>query len=316
MAIRNTNVAEDAGIAPSKIAYRVPAKHTDGTLPKTFHVSKGGYDGLLSGGRDDPFLTIGAAKTAAVSGRFDMIRVSPGSYAETLDIDKEALTIAADGVDNPGLVQIVGDGSTARATVRVLSNYVRGFRLLGIELDVTTVTQDALHIQTSNVDAATATNPSLRFVLADVHVRSTGPRTGFMFEGATLGSIKRSTVAGPTTGVAFAGSLNNFCADLIFEDMEFYDNVTADVATHNGVGNPGVSELTNVVFHRTAFTDVGGTPVTNFINYHTASVVINCAFLNCNFSRTVANGTRIATMPPNLIVNGWDTSTTRIGLVG
>lgn len=284
------------------------AEHSDGTFPHNFWISPNGNDGAGNGSFNAPYLTVRRGIRQTLDGRGDRLIVTPGSYAETIDIGSGSTNggntnggyakrnlqiLGAPGVHN-GITQIVGDGATAAATLRVLSGYLRGFRLADIELDVTTVTQPALHLETDSGEDATATAGSMRFTVQRVSVRSAQPNVGMLFEGATLGDIEDCVLFGPTIGIALTGSGINLPNDLSFKDIDFADCVTADIAAVNTATDPTTIRavaLTNIWFERMKHRDRGGTPVTNYVNLPAGATYINVNGVDCFWARDVADDT-------------------------
>lgn len=300
------------------------ARFTDGTSPYNFWCAPaasgdgGGLDGLGNGSHERPFATARRAIRQARDGRGDRIILTAGSYAETIDIGsgdstygstggyaKRNLQIIGDDSHNPSLVQIVGDGTTATATIRVQSGYLRGFVLKNVELDVTTVTQPALHLVTSDTGATpSATSNYYRFLIENVAVSSAQPNVGILFEGAQMGIIRKIWMRGPTIGIGFAGSSSNNPAELRFEDLDFQDCVTADIATvlPSSPTTIAARNMTNISFLRARHWDRGGTPVTNYVNFPDATMV-NVAGHDCRWSRDVADGT-LMVLPVDVVFTG------------
>lgn len=293
------------------------AEHSDGTFPHNFWVSPNGNDGAGNGSFNAPYLRIRRGIRQAADGRGDRIIVTPGSYAETIDIGSGSTNggntnggyakrnlqiLGAPGIHN-GITQVVGDGATAAATLRVLSGYLRGFRLADIELDVTTVTQPALHLETDSEEDATATAGSMRFKVQRVSVRSSQPTVGMIFEGATLGDVEDCVIFGPTRGLAFCGSSINYPNDLYFRNIDFADCVTADLITVSTVADmsPTSVALTNIWFERMKHWDRGGTPVTNYVNF--AGTMVNVHGFDCYWARDVADDTLLV-LPANVVFLG------------
>lgn len=296
------------------------AKFSDGTFPHNFWVSPNGADGVNNGSQYAPFLTWKRAIREAIDGRGDRILITPGSYAETVDIGsgstaggnnsggyaKRDLQIIGDDSLYNGRIQLVGDGSTTTATIRVQSGYLRGFVLKNVELDVTTVTAPALHLVTSDTGASPAASDSnYRFLVENVAVRSDNPSVGVLLEGATLGNLRKLWMQGPTIGIGLCGSANNYPSDLDFEDLDFRDCVTADLATVASSSNPtqvSNTDLTNIAFLRARHWDRGGTPVTNYVNF-ALSTCVNVAGHDCRWSRDVADGT-LMVLPADVVFTG------------
>jgi hypothetical protein len=334
-AISNIVIAQ-LGVSPSSIF-----DTTSNELPRVFWVAKGGYDGVGNGYMTSPFLTWRRAIRECKDGRGDIIIGGPGEYAETLDIGSGSTTSGAFSTDgyakrnvkligggvgagfgHSGLVQIIGDGASAQPTIRVRGGYERGFLLKNMELDTNLLSQPAFEIITDDASAAPgATVSNYRFTLDNLAVRSRRPNIGFLFTGATLGDISNLVANGPTMcGVGFAGSPSNYCSDLIFKNLVFYNGFStttvADLATlisnsavNNGFNTIGGQNLTNVLFDDLAFGSVatGAGGATNFINY--LGSMTNVVHYNCKFPRQPTNGTNgIATLPTNVVVSGIGTT--------
>lgn len=288
------------------------AEHSDSTFPYNFWVSPNGNDGAGNGSVFSPYATVRRAIRQAADGRGDRIIVGPGSYAETVDIgagstaggntnggySKRNLQLLGDDSVFNGCVQIIGDGSTAQSTIRVQGGHLRGFVLKNMELDTNGVARPALELVTNDTGASpTATSSNYRFLVENVAVRSNDPSIGIYLAGASLGSFRKITIAGPTIGIGLDGSANNNPVDLDFEDLRFYDNVTADMAT---VASPTLPAniigrtLTNVSVVRARFEDRGGTPVTNYINIPNGATYVNVGFYDCFFARDIADNTLMA----------------------
>lgn len=334
-AIENIVIAQ-LGVPPASI-YNT----TSNLLPRVWWVAPGGADGVYNGYMTSPFLTIKRAIRQAVDG--DIILVAPGSYAETIDIGsgdatsgssstngyaKKGLKIIGCGGGHNGVVQIIGDGATAQASLRVRTDYLAGFWLKGLELDTNGLTQSALHLVTNNTASGSQSNPAIRFVVEDVSVRSNDPGCGIMLEGATLGIFRRLVINGPTIGIGFTGSDNNTPSDLTFEDVDFSNagfssTQTACIAstpndTTFTAGSNAVGALTGVVFKRANFFDrgTGAGGGTNFINIGSGVTAASCGVYDANFATQPTNGTnKVATLPSNFIVMGYGT-TGRVNLVG
>ena len=297
----------------------VGAKHSDGTFPHNFWVSSNGNDGTGNGSFEAPYLTVRRFIRQAYDGRGDRGILTMGSYAETIDIGsgstaggntnggyaKRNLQIIGDDTAHNGLVQIVGDGTTDQPTIRVLTGYLRGFVLKNVELDVTTVTRPALHLTTDDALAApSAVSNFYRFLVENVAIRSDGPNCGIVLDGATLGTLRKITMQGPTVGIGFCGNATNNPADLDLEDIDFRDCVTADLATVQSAAVPttpdGVS-MTNISHLRMRHWDRGGTPVTNYVNY--VGTMVNVHGTSCFWARDVADDT-LMVLPADVVFTG------------
>ena len=284
------------------------SKFTDGTLPNHFWVSKGGADGAGNGAFDNPYLTIRRAIRESVDGRGDVLHVGPGIWREHLDIGsgttvsgssggyaKRNLKLLADGGAHQGVTQIVGDGTTEQATIRVQSGYLRGSVLKGFELDNVN-SSDAgraypcLELVTSDVGTLTATSGDYHGLIEDIDIVSDNVvTTGILLTGTTKAKFKRLTIAGCVVGIAWRGSPNNTPDNLKFWDVVFHDNTTADIASYSSGEVIGAMNATNIQFFRPQFMDRGGTPVTNYANI--SGTTVNCGFYEFDAARDVADGT-------------------------
>lgn len=309
---------------------------TDGIVPKKFWVSPSGADGDANGSPAKPFLTTTFALTKCVSGRGDTIYVGPGSYAESVSVNKANVAIIGTGGRHTGITQIIGSptasssGNGGTATVYVGSGFAAGFRLANVELDTNGVSVPALRIDTNDTGATPAASSAYyRFLVENVDVRSNDPVNGFQFAGATLGLVRKCTINGPQIGIAFTGVQGgaNQPSDLQFEDIDFYNGmsntVAADLAVVNSPISPatinaaGISSLTNIIFKRTGFynRNIGAGGSTNYINFPSTITVLNVGFHGTYFASQPTNGSRIATMPTGMVVIGQG-STGLVNLVG
>ena len=269
---------------------------------------------------DRPFTTIQAALNAAVSGRRTVVHLAPGEYRETLDITKPYINIIGVAGAHPGATRITGDGSTARATIRVLAsnNATRGFGLANLFVetgypDTTSLSQPAIHIETDDADDNVtsaelgALTPGYHWSLHNVSVVSDGnPTAALLLEGASAGRVVDCVFAGCVHGVVFTGSSVNTPTDIEFFNTRFHDNTTADVTTSVSASTitagGGIGSMDSVIFCRTFFMDRGGTPVTNYVNMD-VTTAINCGFYDFYAARDVADGT-LMQLPANVIAIG------------
>lgn len=315
-------ILSQLGLSPS------PSILASRDLPRYYWVSTAaGSDGVGNGGFATPFATIRRAIRESVDARGDTILVAPGSYAENIDIgsgnttsgssgsyQKRNLKIIGVGGGHNGIVQIVGDGSSASATLRVQAGYLTGFVLKNIELDANsaadtgTTAQTALHLVSNDTGASPVASASnYRFEIENVAVRSDDPDVGFLFQGATLGLVRKCWIESPVIGMAFTGSASNNPSDLEFEDIDFRNCVTADIATVTGVESSGARTtivgiyMQNVSFHRPRHWDRGGTPVTNYVNFpNPVASMINVHFFDGYAARDVADETLLS-LPANVV---------------
>lgn len=256
-------------------------------------------------GPEVPVATITQSLANADDGIPTIHHIFPGSYAESPQVTKRNQVLIGETDGHNGIVQIVGDASSARATLTILQGYLRGFGLFNIELDVTTITQPALHLETDSAEDATATAGSMRFRLHNVSIRSSQPNVGFLFEGATLGLITDCTIVGPSIGIALTSSAINIPNDLYFKNIDFADCVTADIATVNTAAAPTTitsQGIQNIWFERMKHWDRGGTPVTNYVNFP-ATGLTNVHFFDCYWARDVADDTLLV-LPLNVVALG------------
>ena len=260
--------------------------------------------GLKSLSLDRPLATITRAialaeSTAGIYNRSAVIHVAPGEYREFVDVTKPDIAIIGSSGRYPGRTRIVGDGATARATMRVLTGNLRGFTLANVLVETgfpgtTSLAVPAIFLETSDTAELGANSTDEHFLLDNVMVISDGtPNAGLLLGGATMGRVQNSTFAGCEHGVVFAGSANNNPTDIRFHNIDFYNNTTADVATSSAtpptVTLGSVGGMDSIIWSDTNFCDVGGTPVTNYINLVGAQV--NGSFFNCRFNRAVSDGT-------------------------
>lgn len=282
---------------------------SDGVVPRKFWVSPNGTDGDANGRPDAPFLTVTFALSKCVDGRGDVIYVGPGQYAERVTVNKKNVSIIGTGGRHTGVVQIIGPGTGSTATVYVGTGYLRGFKIANMELDTNGVAVPALHLVTDSTASGGQSNSDMRFSVENVSVRSDDPDVGIMLEGASAGNVRGCLIQGPQIGVAFTGSVSNNPVDVDFEDMQFRDCVTADWATvanaANTAGRTTVAarNLTNVTFWRSRHWDIGGTPVTNYIN--TQGTMVNVGSFAAYFARNVGDGTAME-LAANVVVIGED----------
>ena len=268
---------------------------------------------------DRPFLKIQNALDAAVNGRRTIIHLAPGQYNETPDITKPYINIIGPAGAHPGATRITGDGSTNRATIRVLAsnNSTRGFGLANVLVetgypDVTSLAQPAIHIETDDEDdnytstELGALTPGYHWSLHNVWVVSDGtPTAGLLLEGASMGYCADLVIAGCIHGIVFTGSSGNNCSDIEFWNTRFSDNTTADITTSlvpNPITAGGTVGLTNVNFYRPFFLDRGGTPVTNYVNM-SVTAAVNCGFYDFYAARDVADGT-LMQLPADVVALG------------
>ena len=298
------------------------AEFSDGTFPHNFWVSPNGNDGTGNGSWEAPYATIRRYIRQSVDGRGDRGLITGGSYPETIDIGsgstsgnnttggyaKRDLQIIGDDSLHTGRIQIIGDGATAQATIKVQSGYGRGFRLAHVEVDTNTVARPALHLVTSDAGDLTATSSDEHMLLENVQVVSGGtPTAGILCEGTVKAKFTDLVIAGCVHGIVFAGSLNNYPDNLHFWNVVFQDNATADIATGTmldrsaGTFQLSTCDLSNVLFDRPKFMDRGATPVTNYVNL--SGTMVNCGLYDFVAARDVADDT-LFIIPSNFIALG------------
>ena len=335
--IKDANIDPGANIDTGKIAfpYILSGKHTDGTLPQVFWVSKGGADASgatgvsKSGSRSDPFLTASGANGAfryTVDGRDDRVILGPGTWRENWDfgsgtgttgsagrMNKRGLGIYGSGGAHPGRVQVVSDGTTTGPTIRVRDSYLRGFILADLEVgNVDSADADRAQpcIDLETVDAATtltATNSDEYAVLRNIKLDGGGTATaGVVFTGAQQVRCYNLEVLGCTYGFVFRASSINAPDNLRFWDTIFGDNVTADIFTSSLVEGQWVFAassvaMSNILFVRNMYTDRGGTAVTNYVN--ASGAMVNVMDFEFVAARDVADDTLMA-LPANWVAIG------------
>ena len=266
---------------------------------------------------DTPVRTIQKAIDLATDNRLTVIRVEPGEYGEAVNVNKRRIAIVGDA-RNAGSTVIGHDGTTARASVYVGDGFVNGFALANVSVTTNTASgtelaRPCVHLVTN--DTATtggAESADYHFYMENVNFAGDGVTiAGLLLEGATLGVIRQASFNGLDLGIVFAGSLNNFPADIEVYNAIFYNNVRADVASANSNavgGHPtslslaSLGELSGVLFDHPYFMDVGGTPVTDYVNLE-ASSAINVMFSDARFARDVADGT-LMQLATNIVVLG------------
>lgn len=267
---------------------------------------------------DEPVQTIQRAINLATDNRLTVIRIEPGTYAENVNVNKRRIALIGDP-RHPGATSVEGDGgTTSRASIYVGDGFLNGFVMANMSAgtggsdSASEVARPVIHLVTNDTAALTAESADYFFYLNNVHVvGGTGPIAALYLEGATMGIVRDCTFAGCDIGIALGGSLSNFPADLRFKNIEFYNNVRADVASvsSNAVnGHPTLltlatlGTLESVLFSRPHFMDVGGTPVTNYINLEVTTAT-NVMFSDARFARDVADGTLLQ-LGTNIVVLG------------
>ena len=268
--------------------------------------------------RDTPVRTWQKAVDLATDNRVNVILGEPGTYAENINVNKRRVALIGDP-RHPGITSIDGDGgTTARATIYVGSGFLNGFTMANLSggtggaTGATEVARPFLHLVTDDIANQTAENSDYYWQLENIHVvAGTVPIAALYLEGAQMGIVRKSTFAGCDLGIALGGSLQNFPADLLFDDVTFYNNVRADVASvsSNAVGgHPTIltlatlGSLEGVLFNRFKFMDVGGTPVTNYVNLEVTTAT-SVMFADARFARDVADGT-LMQLGSNIVVLG------------
>lgn len=281
---------------------------SDGVVPRKFWVSPNGTDGDGNGRPDAPFQTITFALTKCVTGRGDTIYIGPGSYAENVNVNVANVALIGTGGRHNGITQIIGSATadTTTGTVYVGAGYLAGFKLANVELDSNGTAHPALWLVTNDTGASpSATAGNYRARIENVAVRSDDPDIGILLEGATLCEFSKIHLQGPTIGLAFIGSGSNVPNDLRFEEFDFMDCVTADIATianlttqRTQAGTP-MDGAINLQFWKMRHWDRGGTPVTNYVNF-AGSDWVNSHFFDCWAARDVDDGTLLE-LPANVV---------------
>lgn len=268
-----------------------------------------GNNGRNGRSPDRAFATVQAGVDAATDGNGDTIWVFPGSYPETLDITKRDLAIIGASGRHPGRTQIIGDGTTARATIRVDTGFARGFVLANIEVDTNLVARPAIHIVSNDAGALNATYTDAWWTLHRVRVNSgnaTLPSAALYLEGAIAGEVHDSLFANCTIGIALSSSANLEPDGITFWNTRYQDNVTADITTVNRVTTAFLvgqgMNLNNIQWFQDKFMDRGGTPVTNYIN--AVGTMVNVGTYGFYAARDVADGT-LMQLPADWVAIGW-----------
>lgn len=268
-----------------------------------------GNNGRNGRSPDRAFATVQAGVNAATDGNGDTIWVFPGSYAETLDITKRDLAIIGASGRHPGRTQIIGDGTTARATIRVDTGFARGFVLANLEVDTNGVARPAVHIVSDNTGALNATYGDAWWWLHNVRVNSgndTLPSAALYLDAAIAGYVTDCMWANCTIGIAISAGLNLEPDNVQFWNNRFWDNVTADIATVQKATTAftagAVLSMTNMHWFRPMFMDRGGTPVTNYANI-AGGTHVNCGFYDFYAARDVADAT-LMQLPVDFIALG------------
>ena len=291
---------------------------------------------------DHPLPTITRAIAAATSraasfNRSTIIHLAPGEYRELVDITKPDIFLLG-SARYPGRTRIVGDGATVQPTVRVLAPNLRGFGMANIFVetgypDSTTVAAPAIMLETDDSiggdsSEVGANSQNYNWSLDNVMVISDGTTTaGLLLAGATNGRVTRCTFAGCVHGVVFASSRTplNTPSDVHFEEIHFRNNTTTDVNTSDAtpptittgtnLAEPGsgLAAMDSITWNRIYFEDVGGTPVTNYINM--VGTQINGTFFDCFFNRTVSDGTLVL-LPVGVNIIGSNSPGGAVNIVG
>lgn len=265
---------------------------------------------------DNPLRTVQKAIDLATDNRLTVIRVEPGEYDEAVNVNKRRIAIVGDP-RHPSVTRITGDGSTTRASVYVGDGFLSGFVLANVGVDtgpaaIASLARPAIHLVTNDTGTLGAESADYHFYLKNISIISDGtPIAALYLEGATVGVVEDSTFAGCDLGIAFGGGVNNFPADIYFKNIRFYNNVRADVASVNSNavgGHPTalalatIGTLDSVNFDHPMFLDVGGTPVTNYVNLEVTTAT-NVVFSDARFARDVADAT-LMQLGTNIVVLG------------
>lgn len=266
--------------------------------------------------RDTAVRTWQKAVDLATDNRLTVVLGEPGEYAESVNVNKRRIALIGDP-RHPGATRIVHDSSTSRASLYVGDGFLSGFAAVNLGFDTgaaaaTSQSRPCIHLVTNDTGTLGAESADYHFYLENIRIISDGtPIAALYLEGATVGIIKDSTFAGCDRGIAIGGSLSNFPADLILDDVVYYNNVVADVASVNSNAPGGhptlltagtLGTLDSVLFRRNQFMDVGGTPVTNYVNLEVTTAT-NVMFSDARFARDVADGT-LMQLGTNIVVLG------------
>lgn len=263
------------------------------------YVDKSGNDTTGNGSVDNPYLTIGAAYTAAAA--LSTINIGPGTYAETLTLSKQVNLVA----DIPGTVTI--QGTVAAGAVVTVSGAAIGCVIEGINItNLSNVGLNAIGLLVNNT-GATITGPIIyRYGTIS---SGAGASCAFSFIGAAGGGL-RVDIRGSTT----TGSLLAACAHA--NDLVWFNDVVANggLATWGRVsGTAGRVIMSNFLMH-TATTEV-----LNFGNGAACGVTlsIGASVLACTLDMnnnagagvvTVTDGSQIARITctlANQIIQRW-----------
>lgn len=289
------------------------APQTSGGLPRIFYVSPAGNDnnyGPAGAHRYNPLLTIAQAAAKITDNRGDIIAIGPGAYAETLTLAARKAAFIGLGA-SPALVAITGSATQTGPTVSVPDGYGNGFLMENLSIGAGAA-RPCLSLETSDTGDMTATAADYHFTLRNVHLGGGGTaNAGLLIRGATGVRFLGGSISDATYGIVLTGSVSNNPANLLFEDVDFFDNVTWDVGvattvTANGATiTPGtLGSISYIKFRECEFEDGtgAGTPVTNYCNIGASNNVTNVGFTGCVFARDIGNGTLFVTGPTGLYV--------------
>jgi len=263
---------------------------------------------------DDAYSTIQNAIDQATDGRNTLIFLVPGNYEEAVNVNKRNIAIIGASGRFPGLTRISHDGSTARCTIHVGDGFLRGFYLANVSVDTDGgrsaggVNRHCIHLVTNDTETYVSTANDYNFVIENCYIDGdNAPLAGILLDGATFGRISNTTIRNCDYGVGFMGNSNNTPSLIDVLGCAFQDNEIADLATfaantsESAVALAGLG-LANIKIHYCSFNDVGGTPVTNYINF-TGSNNVNVTVFGCYFARDIASGTLVQG-GTNLVVAG------------
>ena len=308
--IKDKNIDAAANIDPAKLGMPslLGPKRADGTMPKMWYVSKGGVNGSNNGAKDNPFLGIQYAHDDTRVLGDDVIVVGRGVYEENVTFTKRVSLIGA--AAHPGNVQIVGATTTSGAVAAFKHEALGGVVLANFEVGRTnTANLPGLWLVSSDVGSGSATTLSTqyRFLVKNVRVQDDNCDVGVLLEGTTLGRFEDLVIANcAQIGLALTGSAQNNPEDLEFDNIRFYGNVTADIATVTGSQSFAARTtivgraLASLTFERMKHLDRVTTPVTNYVNFPAGFAHNQVNFFDCYAARDVADGTLLVIQPDTI----------------
>jgi len=180
----------------------------------------------------DPFLTIQKAVDACVSGRGDVIKIAPGSYAENVLVDeKDYITLIGafwSGYAKPDVVPTSGKALTVQASQGFVAKHIR-FAAPAADTDLILQEGNGFIFEDCVFDGdATQGNAKALIRLKgnatdDSYTASEGVIRNSLFRASGGIGLIFDTGDAPGNGVG--------CTDVIVEDNIFIDNDQADIAT-------------------------------------------------------------------------------------